>query len=161
MWRRQYKDYILQLIYVHSSEIIIKKDANIPDIIIHSPLQDEVFRNTSPEFNISIIEDNLLSTWYTIEDIAGTFPISGISGLIDQDAWIDVSEGEITITFYALDRAGNLGTESITIIKNIPSPPVISGYNVFLLAGFSSVTIIIISKKKRNRTKRLNIKSLD
>ena len=135
--------------HMNSSEIIIRKDANIPDIIIHSPLQDEVFRNTSPEFNISIIEDNLLSTWYTIEDIAGTFPISGISGLIDQDAWIDVSEGEITITFYALDRAGNLGTESITIIKNIPSPPVISGYNVFLLAGFSSVTIIIISKKKK------------
>ena len=134
---------------MNSSEVIVLKDAFIPDIIIHSPMLDQTFGNISPEFNISIIEEDLLSTWYTIESIAGSFPILGLTGIIDQDAWTDASEGEITITFYSLDRAGNLGTESITIIKNIPSPPAISGYNVFLLVGISSVAIIIISKKKR------------
>ena len=64
---------------VNSSEVIVLKDAYIPDIIIHSPTLDQIFGNTSPEFNISIVEEDLLSTIYTIESIVGTFPFSGLS----------------------------------------------------------------------------------
>jgi len=52
----------------------------------------------------------LVSTWYKIESIITEFTITEIIGLIDQDAWNEVLEGEITITFYAQDRAGNIGT---------------------------------------------------
>ncbi|MFX1327489.1 MAG: NosD domain-containing protein [Promethearchaeota archaeon] len=122
---------------------------SIPDITIHSPMQNEIFRKTSPEFNISIDEEYLVSTWYTIEGIAGTFSFTELIGKIDQGAWTDATEGEITITFFALDRAGNTGSESVTVIKSIPSQPAILGYNMILLIGvFSLISVILIKRQK-------------
>ena len=131
----------------NSSEVIVRKDAYVPDIIIYSPLDDQKFGKTSPEYNITIIEEDLVSTWYTIEGIAGTFLFTGLRGTINQDAWNDVPEGEIAITFYAQDRAGNLGSESVVVIKSIPSEPAIPGYNLFFLPGVLSVLVILIRKK--------------
>ncbi|MFW9939438.1 MAG: nitrous oxide reductase family maturation protein NosD [Candidatus Thorarchaeota archaeon] len=133
---------------VNSSEITVRKDAYIPEIIVHSPLSGETFGTTPPTFNISIIEEDLESMWYTIEHIAGTFPLSELTGTIDQDAWSDVPEEEITLIFYAQDRAGNIGTETITVIKAIPkSTAAISGYNIFILLGILSIAFIIVNKK--------------
>jgi len=132
---------------VNSSEVIVRKDTYIPDITIHSPVQDEKYRSIPPVYNISIIEENLLSTWYTIEGIAGTFSFSELTGTIDQDAWTDTPEGEITITFYAIDGAGNIGNESVTVIKSIPSQPAIPGYNLVLLIGAISIVAIITMKR--------------
>jgi len=136
---------------VNSSEVIIRKDAYIPDITIHSPLDDDQFGKVAPNYNISIIEEDLVSTWYTIEGIAGNFTFTGLTGAIYQDAWDDAPEGGITLTFYALDRAGNIGSESVVVIKSIPSKPasIILGYNVFLLLGILAVVSILISKKLR------------
>ena len=55
-----------------------------------------------------MVEEDLVSTWYTIQAVAGTFFFTEQSGIIDQNAWIDVPEGEVTITFYTIDNAGNL-----------------------------------------------------
>ena len=131
----------------NSSEVIVRKDAYVPDITIYSPLDDQKFGKTSPDYNITIIEEDLASTWYTIEGVAGTFSFTGLTGIIDQDAWDDAPEGEITITFYAIDGAGNLGSENVVVIKSIPSKPEISGYNLFLLLGILAVASILISKK--------------
>ena len=138
---------------VNSSEIIVRKDAYVPDIIINFPLDDDQFGKVAPNYNISIIEEDLVSTWYTIEGIAGTFPFTGLTGVINQDAWDDVPEGGITITFYALDSAGNMGSESVVVIKSVPSEPapVIPGYNVLLMLSTLAVVSILISKKvKKN-----------
>ena len=132
---------------VNSSEVIVRKDTNIPDITIYSPVEDQKFGKSSPDFNISIIEEDLVSTWYTIEGIAGTFTFTGLTGAIDQDAWDDVPEGDITITFYAIDSAGNTGSESVIVIKSIPSEPVIPGYNIIFLLGIVAVIAILIRKK--------------
>ncbi len=131
----------------NSSEVIVRKDAYIPDIIINSPLDDQKFGRTSPDYNISIIEEDLASMWYTIEGIAGTFPFTGLTGTINQDAWDDAPEGEITITFYAIDGAGNTGSESVVVIKSIPSKPPIPGYNLFFLLSILSIVAILLSKK--------------
>ncbi len=131
----------------NSSNVYVRKDAFIPVIIIHTPSQDEIFTSNSPEFNISIVEEDIVSMWYTIEGIAGTFPISGLVGDINLDAWGDAPEGGVTITFYVLDRAGNIGSESVDVIKNIPTLPSISGYNLFYLLGVLSIIMILISKK--------------
>ena len=131
----------------NSSELIVRKDAYVPDIIIYSPLDNQKFGKTAPNYNISIIEEDLVSTWYTIEGIAGTFPFTGLTGSIDQDAWDDAPKGEITITFYAVDRAGNIGSESVVVIKSIPSEPAIPSYNLFLLLGILAVISILICKK--------------
>jgi len=131
----------------NSSEIIVRKDAYVPDITIYYPLDDEKFGKTPPDYNISIIEEDLVSTWYTIEGVAGTFSFTELTGSIGQDAWDDAPKGEITITFYAVDRAGNIGIESVNVIKRIPSEPAIPGYNLFFLLGILSVVAILISKK--------------
>ena len=129
-------------------EVSIEKDIIVPSIVINSPESGETFGKQAPNFNISIIEANLASTWYTIEGIAATFPFSGLNGSINQDAWDDAPEGEITITFYAIDEAGNIGSESVIVIKSIPSEPeVIPGYNLLFLLGIISVASIIISSK--------------
>ncbi len=133
--------------YIGSAEVLVEKDTTFPIIIINSPMNHDVFATESPNFNVTIIEKNLLYSWYTIEGIAGTFPFSGLTGTIDQDAWDDAPEGEITITFYAQDRAGNIESESVVVMKNIPSKPVIPGYNLFFLFGILSVSIILINKK--------------
>lgn len=63
-------------------------------------------------------------------------------------------EGEINITFYALDIAGNIGMNSIIVIKSIEpdngsSGPRISGYNVFLITGIITVISMVFVRKKK------------
>jgi len=132
---------------INFTEVVVRKDAYVPDITIHSPLDDQKFGKAPPDFNLTIIEEDLASTWYTIEGIAGTFPFTELTGTINQDAWDDAPEGEITITFYALDGAGNIGNESVIVIKKIPSEPVIPGYNLFFLLSILSFVAILIRKK--------------
>jgi len=132
------------------SEVTVRKDAYIPVITIHAPILDETFGNNPPQFRISIIGDDLTSSWYNLEGVAGTFPFTELNGTINQAAWDDAPTGEITITFYALDRAGNIGTESIIVMKRVPSQPAIIGYNIFLLIGAISLVSIIIMKKLKH-----------
>ncbi len=133
-------------------EIILRKDAYIPDITINSPLSNEKFGRNPPEFNISIFEEDLVSSWYTIEGIEGNFYFTEFDGTFDKDAWDELSEGVIIITFYALDRAGNEGVESVYILKSLPSSQAVSGYNLlFLLSILSVISIIIIAKIRKFR----------
>ncbi len=134
----------------NSSEVIVRKDAYIPDITIFSPTPDEIFGITTPDFNISIIEEDLVSRWYIVQGNITQYPFTGKTGTIDQVAWNGALEGQINITFYAQDRAGNIGTETVIVIKRIPSHPSISGYNLFILLGVLSVAIIMIERKWRN-----------
>ncbi|MFW9825753.1 MAG: hypothetical protein ACFFE4_22620, partial [Candidatus Thorarchaeota archaeon] len=118
---------------INSSEVHVRKDTEIPDITIITPIPDESFGYTSPEYSISILESNLHSTWYVIEGNSTKFYILGFVGSIDQTTWDILPVGEITITFYAQDIVGNIGTKSVTIIKQIPSQSSIPGYNLLFL----------------------------
>jgi len=66
-------------------------------------------------------------------------------------AWNNLTEGEITITFYKQDIRGYIGTESIVVIKSIPKPA-IPGYSLFFLFGARCLLSILIQKniKKLN-----------
>jgi hypothetical protein len=129
-------------------------DFQAPIITIHSPTIDESFTNIAPEFNISIIEEDLVSIWYTVEGSIIQFPIIGLTGTIDQDVWNNIPQGEVTITFYAQDTEGNIGTESVVVTKSIPSAPVISGYNVFLLIGVISIVSAILLERQKHYLKK-------
>ena len=91
---------------------------------------------------------NLVSTWYTIDGGLTNITFSGLIGLIDQDEWYVALEGQITITFYAQDRAGNIGTETVIVIKRIPPSPSILGYNIYLLFGIVFIGLIFSLQKK-------------
>ena len=103
---------------INSAEIIVRKDAILPVIMILAPLADEDFEVSSPNFDVFITEENLESTWYTVEGTIAEFPFVGSTGTIDQDAWNDVPEGEVTITFYAEDSAENINFAEVTIRKD-------------------------------------------
>lgn len=137
--------------YVGFKDVAILKDLVTPNIAINSPIQDGIFGNMSPEFNISIIEENLASTWYTLEGVPGNFFFIGLTGTVDQGVWDNVPQGEITITFYAEDGAGNIGSESVVITKSIPSQPEIPGYNVIILLGVILTITLILAKRKNKK----------
>ena len=120
-----------------------------PIVSIDSPTANATFSNTAPGYEISI-EGIPQSMWYTIEGIGGNFPITELNGIIDQDTWDSLDDGDITITFYAQDSESEIGSLSIIVIKYIPntsSTDGIPGYNLFFLFGVLSVVAIIISIK--------------
>ena len=136
---------------VNSSQVIVRKDTIMPNITIDNPIADEIFGNTSPDFTIEVIEENLDSTWYTVEGDITLYPFTGLTGTINQDAWDDAPEGDVTITFYAEDSVGNIGSESVVVIKHISTQePAIPGYNVIWLLGAISVISIILMKKQKH-----------
>jgi len=71
------------------------------------------------------------------------------NGSIDQSDWTNHSDGVVNVIFYVKDLAGNIGTVSVTIIKNLPpSSPGIPGYNIyFLIAVISIVSVLLIRKR--------------
>ena len=136
--------------HVGFKDVQILKDSVCPVITIHSPLEGRSFGDAAPSFNISIIEENMDFAWYTLEGVASNFSLSEFAGYIDQDAWISVPEGQVNMTFYAKDDAGNLGIERVFVIKILP--PQIPGYNIiFLLSIISYVSIILVKKIKSNK----------
>ena len=122
-------------------------DNILPSIIIISPDSNEIFGTEAPAFEISINESNIESTWYTIDGGLTNITFSGLNGSIDQNAWSSAPEGEITLTFYAQDMAGNIGTGKVVVIKSISSKPVIIGYDLLFLISSLSVILLIIIRK--------------
>jgi len=89
--------------------------------------------------------------WYSLD---GGLTNYAISTTIDQAAWAALSDGSITITFYANDTLGNLSFEEITITKTIPSggvDPTILIVNVVvsIVGGVAVIAGVYIFMKKR------------
>ena len=133
---------------INSSEVLVRKDAFIPKIMIISPIEDDIYGIKPPIFEISIDEDDLNTTWYRIEGFSTKYYFTGRNGIIDQELWNRVRDDLVRITFYAQDRAGNIGIASVWVTKRIPS--LIPGYDLYLILGvISLITLIIIRKKIR------------
>lgn len=133
-------------------------DTEIPELLIHSPNQDEIFGLVSPKFNITIIEENLVSSWYTLDGGATNISFTLTEGYIDQDAWSAASSGAINITFYVKDIADNLIFKEITIIKRITDDgkkdeafPLIASILITALSSGAIVSSIFIFWERRKR----------
>ena len=100
-------------------------DTENPEIIINNPSQDEIFGDIAPNYDISIIESNLESIWYTINDGATNITISEFTGTIDQIEWEKKETGMPTINFYANDTMGNEGYAEVSVFKDIDNPEII------------------------------------
>ena len=142
------KFYLIQLNY--SS---IEAETIDPIIIINSPLQDEVFGDTAPTFNLTISGANLDSIWYTLDNGLTNITITTLIGTIDETKWNALPNGQVTIRFYANDTLGNLGTALVVVIKDVhqPTPPDISGFNPILILLITTIGMLSISwriKKK-------------
>ena len=80
---------------------------------------------------ITVTDNHLDSMWYSLDGGVTTFAITA-NATIDQATWAALSEGSVTITFYANDTLGNLTFEEVVITKEIPP------------GGIDPTTIIII-----------------
>jgi len=93
----------------------------------------------------------LFETCYSLDGGITTYAIT-TNATIDQAVWAALSEGSITITFYANDTLGNLTFEEITVTKSIPSggtDPTIVIVIVSIVGEMAVITGVFIFLKKR------------
>ncbi len=93
-----------------------------PEIVIHSPNQDDIFGVIPPKYNISIVEVNLVSSWYTIDDGVTNNTFTGLTGTINQTEWEKLGHGLVNIRFYANNTVGKEGQADVIINKDLNAP---------------------------------------
>ena len=108
--------------------ICFTPDTNAPIISISEPSDHMVFGRIAPEFQITIDDYELNSTWYnlyngTIQTQNNTFSYPSESQ-IDQQLWDLFGNGTVAITFYANDTNGNIGSETVIVRKEIIRPAI-------------------------------------
>jgi len=92
-----------------------------PSITINSPGPGDIFDSSTPSFNVRITDDYLNEMWYTIDGGLTNYTFSA-NETIYQTAWDGTSEGIITLTFYANDIIGHIGTAEVIIVKDFEAP---------------------------------------
>ncbi|MHA1918266.1 MAG: hypothetical protein ACTSWX_00850 [Promethearchaeota archaeon] len=109
------------------NEIVVNKDTISPLITIISPNNDQINGIQSPFFEIEINEPNLKSVWYTLNSNSTVYdldPANLIDGCIDQDVYNGLHDGIVIINFFSEDNLGNIGSSSVSIIKDSISPKI-------------------------------------
>ncbi|GAI81933.1 unnamed protein product, partial [marine sediment metagenome] len=127
-------------------------DTTLPSITIISPAENEFFGSIAPDYDISITGFNE-AIWYTIDGGTTNITTSGLTGTINQTEWDKLTDGIVTITFYANNSAGIIGSDMVQVIKSVsveppPSPPGIPGYNLIALIGVTFAITLILAKRK-------------
>ncbi len=108
-----------------SESASIDKDSQEPIITINSPNTDDIFGVNAPSFSVTITDTFLDVMWYTIDGGLHNYSFTGSTGTIDQSAWDAMSDGLITLKFYASDIPGNMGTAEVSIEKNSQAPLIV------------------------------------
>jgi len=111
--------------YLDYKEVIIYKDGKAPEIIIHSPKPNQFYGILTAEFNLTIIEPTLNTTWYMVGGNNSKYFFTGTSGIIDQAIWDSSDEGPVLIKFYANSSLGNNASKEITIFKDSIIPEIL------------------------------------
>ena len=101
-----------------------------PNININAPLDSSNFGLTSPNFDITIVENNLNYTWYTL--INATDSTDNITRFfsyevliqINQADWGQFENGSIVIRFYANDTIGAVNYSEVQVNKDIIAPTI-------------------------------------
>ncbi len=107
-------------------------DTSAPDIFVISPIDNEFLGVSSPNFEISITESNLNTTWYSLDYGTENITFSGLSGMINQIEWDEEGEGPVNIRFYANDSFGFESFEDININKDLTPPSSSISFNPYI-----------------------------
>ncbi|MFX1430641.1 MAG: hypothetical protein ACFFCY_10805 [Promethearchaeota archaeon] len=107
---------------INSINLTIYKDTIVPEINIILPQPNGLFGSIAPNFDISITESYLNTTWYTLIGEMVNITFTGSTGSIDQTTWDKFGNGSVTIRFYANDTVGNLGYKDVIVRKDIFAP---------------------------------------
>ncbi len=142
---------------VDSDEVTVRKDANIPEIVINYPKENEKFGESSPRFSISASDDDLvISTWYMVS--SEEIYLCSDTGNINQEEWdLILPNRQVSITFYAEDRAGNIAEKSVIVIKD-PSVDVMIPIPFFSVLAFIGIGILFSIIKELRKHQHKNIR---
>jgi hypothetical protein len=108
--------------FIYKSIVRYFTTYDYPKISIISPGFHEFSGITAPNFILSIIEPNIDTSWYTLDDGTTNYTFSGSTGQINQTEWEKFSNGSVTIKFYANDTYGLEGYDEVTLWKDTLSP---------------------------------------
>jgi hypothetical protein len=121
-----------------------------------SPINNQVFGTSSPSFTVEISDLHLDKTWYIINTETKKHFFTQ-NGTIDDATWESLLDGNIDITYYANDSAGNEFSVSVTVIKDT-TPPAQDDLLVWLIrtiiggiiSAASGLTVkIVYSRRKK------------
>jgi len=149
------------------------KDISAPIVDIRNPLPNAPYGIDAPIISLTIDDATLNTTWYSIVGTNYTIEFTAIIGInnitIDQDAWDSLSEGEVTIIFYANDSLGRESSDSITLEKDLseffdwlafltdPIVLTIIGATIAIVV----VIIILLRRRKFHRTSDKEVQKIE
>jgi hypothetical protein len=149
------------------------KDTLDPFVDIVHPLDNATIGSTAPLITLTITEATLDTTWYSIVGINDIFEFPAFTGtdtiLINQTAWNSLSNGEVTIIFYANDTLGRISSDSITLEKDVPevfdwlaflTDPIVLTIIVAAIA-IVVVTVILLRRRKFHRTSDKEVQKIE
>jgi hypothetical protein len=93
-----------------------------PSITVNSPFSNELIGKTAPNFALTIPDGDLDDTWYSLDGGTTNIPFIGLSGTVNQAEWNKISNGTVTLTFYANDTVGNIAEATTSLRKDIIAP---------------------------------------
>lgn len=107
---------------VNFKEIAVIKDISNPEISIIEPINGSLFGQNAPNYNITVFDLFLDSIWYTLDGGITNEKIRDLTGIINQSTWIEQSDGNVLIQFFANDTIGHKSFKEITVIKDTQFP---------------------------------------
>ncbi|MHA1192315.1 MAG: hypothetical protein ACTSP9_08470, partial [Promethearchaeota archaeon] len=132
------------------TELVVKKDSTAPKITINSPIGDQEFSSTPPNFNISVSELNPDSTWYSFDNGVNCY-LCELIGQIDSNLWNNLDNGEYTVKFYANDTVGNEDFATVIISKNAPMDDFLLVIAISAISGGAIIGLASIIWLRRRR----------
>lgn len=156
----------------NSYTINLIKDISAPIVDIVHPLPDAIYGASAPQITLTINDATLDSTWYFIVGTNFTFQFTPTLGTnvitINQAAWNSLSEGNVTIIFYANDSLGRISFDSIRLNKDLPevfdliafllSPP---GLTIIGTAIAIVIIVILLKRRKTHRTSEKEVRKIE
>ncbi len=102
-----------------------------PIIFFKSPKSNQFFNSTAPNFDLSIVESNLDTLCYTLNNGLLNYTCNA-SGQIDQSLWNLIDNGLVSIKFYAKDKLGITTFAEVITYKDINAPTSSVSYTAYL-----------------------------
>lgn len=128
-WNKQSSGTVIIRFYANDTlgnkgyaERTVEKDVIDPTIQVNTPIDDAVFGDSAPNYDISITDPNLDSMWYTLDNGATNYHLFSLTGIIDQTEWDKKGSGTVPIRFYANDTMGNANYTEVLVIKDLINP---------------------------------------
>jgi ABC-type transport system substrate-binding protein len=120
-----YQENAMEKVWFYNVIVLFEIDRQSPVITVNSPTLETLYAFNSPSFDITIDEENLDSSWYTLyngTNWSENVLFSGLTGIIEQTLWNAFGNGTILIRFYANDTSGREGYSEVLVYKDILEP---------------------------------------